>query len=323
MTKTRAIASAVAEGLAHAHAKGFVHRDLKPANIMLTAHGPKIIDFGLAGYQDALPPMGTPGYAAPEQVRGEPVDVRSDVYSFGVLLKELLGNRVRRVSDRCLAPEPLDRYQTAVEMKDELRRLAARRLKWPWVAAIIIAVSIALMLRSASTTIELTNALQITSDVGVEEHARWSPDRQMLAYDANLAGEWDIWITRIDLDERPFNRTAEFDGTARFPSWSPDGSQIAFWSGRGIGDGSVSVMLKTNCGSSAARRHRGHTCRPAVVSRQLATPVRERHSGASRCARSGDGRQYRASRREHPPFRSQLVPRRTLRRLHRCKRHCR
>jgi len=69
-----AIAFGIAEGLAHAHERGVVHRDLKPANIMLTDHRPKIIDFGLAGDEDGVAPMGTAGYAAPEQVRGGPAD---------------------------------------------------------------------------------------------------------------------------------------------------------------------------------------------------------------------------------------------------------
>ena len=245
-SKALTIATGVAEGLAHAHERGIVHRDLKPANIMLTDHGPKIIDFGLAGDEDGHAPMGTPGYAAPEQMRGGQVDARSDIYSFGVLLKEILDNgvwRFRRVADRCLATDPKDRYQTAGEMNDELRRVSSTRRKWPWVAAFIAAIAAAVVLRPPPTSIELTNAIQITSDVGVEEHARWSPDGQTLAYDANLTGEWHIWLTRID--GRPFNRTADFDGAARFPSWSPDGSQLAFWSARGSGDGGVIVMPTT------------------------------------------------------------------------------
>ena len=97
------IALDIARALAAAHAHGVLHRDLKPENVLHTPHGGiKVVDFGLARFEPgaaigdvetltrpgALP--GTPGYMAPEVLRGDPVDARADQFSFGVLLYELV-----------------------------------------------------------------------------------------------------------------------------------------------------------------------------------------------------------------------------------------
>jgi hypothetical protein len=101
------IAVQIARGLGAAHGKGLVHRDLKPENIFLLDDGQvKILDFGLArqlsssehsgatqtvAATDPGTVMGTIGYMAPEQVRGQAVDARADVFAFGAVLFEMVG----------------------------------------------------------------------------------------------------------------------------------------------------------------------------------------------------------------------------------------
>ena len=152
--------------LAALHARGIVHRDLKPSNVFLTPHGVKLLDFGLArpelagadrlaaGLTRTGVVMGTPRYMSPEQVVGEPIDVRSDLFAAGAILFEMLAGRPAfagrsivevlhatryeqppaltgspavaafdRVIRRAMAKRPADRPISADAMADELRAI--------------------------------------------------------------------------------------------------------------------------------------------------------------------------------------------------------
>jgi len=86
----------MAIGLTYIHAHGLVHRDFCPKNVLLHPNGQaKIIDFGLSIPKTRKSDWkwdrsGTPSYMAPEQVRGQSVDIRTDVYAFGVSMFEIL-----------------------------------------------------------------------------------------------------------------------------------------------------------------------------------------------------------------------------------------
>jgi eukaryotic-like serine/threonine-protein kinase len=148
--------------LAHAHGLGVVHRDLKPANLMITESGTvKIMDFGIArvaGSEHLTSAgfmMGTPAYMAPEQVLGNEIDARTDLFAIGVVFYYLISKKlpfkgdtpiamaqsrinnhptplgtareglppwIEPVIDRALARDPNDRFQTADQFREALRR---------------------------------------------------------------------------------------------------------------------------------------------------------------------------------------------------------
>ncbi|PYE14567.1 serine/threonine protein kinase [Williamsia limnetica] len=135
------IVTEVAAALDHAHAKGLLHRDVKPGNIMLTdatPHRVMLTDFGIARSigdvgditQTGLA-VGTLAYAAPEQLRGQPVDARADVYALGATAGALLTGAppgagrdlppaAAQVINRALAADPAQRQQTCAQFASEL-----------------------------------------------------------------------------------------------------------------------------------------------------------------------------------------------------------
>ncbi len=168
----------IADALEAAHRQGIVHRDLKPANVMITPGGTKLLDFGLAkntegaGGQSlsqlATAPgtataqgtiIGTLQYMAPEQVQGQPADVRTDIFALGALLHEMATGRrafeattqasliakileteppsvsslapltppaLDHVVQGCLVKTPADRWQTAHDVKMQLQWIQAQ-----------------------------------------------------------------------------------------------------------------------------------------------------------------------------------------------------
>lgn len=147
-------AAQILAGLEYAHQRRIIHRDIKPANIMRTDDGLiKVMDFGLAksvdGPAKTTAIAGTPAYMPPEQLKGKGVDHRTDLFAVGATLYEMLtGEMAFDGFDRNQAPRPItsfrrdvppaleavffkamafdqqERYQSAGEMLNDLRRVA-------------------------------------------------------------------------------------------------------------------------------------------------------------------------------------------------------
>ena len=132
-----------------------------------------------------------------------------------------------------------NRLTTALRHEVDLEALPVHRprkrlFSWSWWvlgAAVAIVMAIALSWLTTKPVPSFGNPVQITSTTGVEEYPAWSPGGQMLAYQSNEDGDWDIWVRQPGSGEA-INRTASHSGHDMFASWSPDGHSIAFWSDR-------------------------------------------------------------------------------------------
>jgi Tol biopolymer transport system component len=256
------LARQVAEGLAAAHEHGVVHRDLKPDNLFLTRD---------AQHTDPGTILGTVGYMAPEQVRGEPADHRSDIFSLGVILYETLtgvrafqaGSRIETMT-AILREEPPEIDPSRHALPAGLQRILYRCLEKGPEERFQSARDLAFALESLSTT-----STGIGSGVEVGPIPATGGQRSKLG-SFGLAGLTLLgglalgYLGHARLAPTPTfephkSRTLTFSGRDASPTVSPDGQMVAFVSDR---DGQGRIWLKQLKGGGEAPLTEGEDLAP-------------------------------------------------------------
>ena len=249
----------IADALARAHSAGIVHRDIKPGNIMVNEQGlVKVLDFGLAKLTEFIPGgdeeatrsmrptteegkiVGTVAYMSPEQAEGRKVDARSDIFSFGSVLYEMVtggkafhGETKASTLASILKDNPRAAGQLVNGLPREVERLISRCLR----------KEVNQRCQHMDDVKIVLEELKEESDSGMLGSAavsRPQPRRRLILAisitAALLFAAWGVWQVRSKnavpealLMAVPLT---SYPGSEGQPSFSPDGTQVAFaWDG--------------------------------------------------------------------------------------------
>ena len=248
----------IADALAEAHRAGIVHRDLKPGNVMISRHGVKVLDFGLAKITEAAEPtitqpfavMGTPAYMAPEQVAGRHADGRSDLFALGLILYEMTTGQL---------PLPGASLGSVLHKGGQATVTPASRIRGkasPALDGLIARLLAADPARRPASAAEVAAELRMLATPKSRGHRTGLMAGVAAIVAIVLAASW--WFTRgtrepVRLDVVGITAITNLPRTKEDPAFSPDGSKVAFsWSGSD--DKSPGIYVLDLAGNAAAPR---------------------------------------------------------------------
>jgi len=255
------IALQTARALREAHEKGVIHRDVKSANVMLTRRGQvKLTDFGLARLMSQEITLqkrlqGTPAYMSPEQIHGEKVDHRTDIWSLGVMMYEMVTGRLpfpgdsRQILVYAISneePEPVEklRPQAPAELVEIIRKALAKdpARRYQQVGELIGGLKELQAKLGPLSSSAVVTPLQAS----LPKSKSYALLALALAAVALVLGLTWFFGSHPELPPPPPQVTplTSYPGREEFPSFSPDGNQVAFsWNGEGLDNFDIYVKL--------------------------------------------------------------------------------
>ncbi|OVE78760.1 hypothetical protein BVY01_04450 [bacterium I07] len=283
----------IGEGLKAAHAKGIVHRDIKSSNIMVTESNQiKVMDFGLAKLRGSTKltkttsTIGTLAYMSPEHLQNKDIDARTDIFSFGVVLYEMLTGELPFKGDYDSAlmysivnvnPEPVSKFRSDVssELMHIMNRVLEKDPEDRYLSVKDMLVDLKRVKRDSDRVVKgVVTPVPDGEDVEqplIKKKVVKKPKRWLLPIIISLIV---ILSTIMIYILKPFSTEpvspmkfvplTNLMGRERNPTFSPDGTQIAFaWAGENQDNWDIYVKMIGSTENHRRTSHPGPENRPA------------------------------------------------------------